>query len=329
MKDREGTQHQKKLNEAVNNGGGCSEIWEATKKSREKNQKEPTRQEPTRRSLLGLFGSGLLLTGADVTSAETPDQHDELNINVDQLFSAPQTRLILDELHPSSERSAKLNSESPVNIHVDEAKSDKVEVDDGRIVSTTVPSNLGEFNFLSINDSLIDLVTFDFYNIDEEEKRWIDSGSIGWPDRVEASLIGTKEEVVFSREVTNGEQTKISHKTGVETGQFGAFAINDTSGYTTVGHDVKDQHLLTEEFEHTSIEIFSSEMITQDSCAGRIAECFGALVFPLPTPCAACGYLCVTPVPGLGQAACLACLLSTCSFYILGISLCSEIWQCV
>lgn len=319
-------QYQAELNDAVDDGGGCAETWEQLEEMRDEDHTGTTR-----RSVLGLLGAtGAGLAGITTTAAATPDQHEDAGVSVETLLRSQQADHILSALHPSPEQQADPDPQGPVKVYPKRAESEIVTTaEETRVVSTSVPSNLGQFTFLSVDGELSDAVVFQFNDISEGKQEWVNTGTIGWPDGPEASLIGTPDEAVFTRQLTESENAQVLAAVDGHEGRGSAFVNSRREGYSFVTEGTQTRYILDPEFSVVETESFSPEISIQASCSSRIINCTASLLFPLPTGCALCGYACVAPVPGVGQAACIVCLLATCGAVILAISACSKIWQCV
>lgn len=319
-------QYQDELNKKTNDGGGCAETWEQLEEMRDGSQAGTTRRSVL--SLIGATGAGL--AGITTTAAETPSQHEAANISIETLLSSQQAEQILSALHPSPEQQAEPNPKGPVKVYPKRAESEIVKTpEETQVVSTSIPSNLGQFTFLSVDGDLSDAVIFRFADLSEGKRKWIDTGTVGWPDGPDASLIGTSDEAVFTRQLTESENSQVLSAVDGSDGRGAAFVNSRREGYSYVTEGTQTRYIFDPEFSVVETESFSPESSIQASCRNRIINCTASLLFPLPTGCALCGYACVAPVPGVGQAACIVCLLATCGAVILAISACSRIWQCV
>lgn len=339
--DQTTAEYQNELSKTINDGGSCAETGERLQQLRSERDGSQT----TRRNVLRTVGAaGLSLAGVSTASAKGVSEHNQVGVSLTKLVAAEEIQTLLKSLghpQPKAVHDSEFEKKGPVKLSLDSAETEVVEANgeeqiaSTKITRTTIPSNAGELVVVKINNDVISPVFFKFHSsINHDLKKRLDlAGKIGWPTGVEAALVGTETQAVFRRETATAEQKKISRETGTDPNLVGAFAQRGQSGYSAVETSSTEdsiRYVLDPNFEiqkKADFHINEGGVTTQQNC--DIGECLSVILFPLPAPCGGCGYICLTPIPGVSQAACLVCLLATCGAYVLTFAACVGVQDCV
>ena len=121
---------QKYINDAVKDGGGCTEAWEAMTEVR--NQLDDN----SRRKFLKRTAAtaGIALTGVSTVSAKGREEHQELDVDIEYVLKSDQVQLILDELgHPTPQRvnDSNFSTKGPFDIQLDKVTSEMAISEEG------------------------------------------------------------------------------------------------------------------------------------------------------------------------------------------------------
>lgn len=281
------------VNKAVEDGGGCTEAWEALSELRKQNS-------TNRRDFLrgvGAAGSTAALISAGSMPA-VAKRRESSSEEVEAALKSDHVQSLLTELG---------NPETGVK----EATSRDIITEEGTVVNTTIPTEIGDIIYTEADiggtaaqyhfpDSNADNLPAEYQNI---------------PDETNAGLATEEGKIVFIRGPTEEEQRQLAHLTEMEPDNFIAGFRSSVGGFTVRSLDASQAYRV--DLDSNQVETLTDDPISNNSIApsdgpGWCQACLagvGGCVLCSP-PCANLGpvcYGCVIAFCGAGVRACTKC----------------------
>ncbi|MFH5802278.1 twin-arginine translocation signal domain-containing protein [Haladaptatus sp. CMAA 1911] len=314
MVDKKSNIHEtaEQITEAVDNGGGCVEAWEAMSDLREKEQSN-------RRNFLkgiGAAGAGAFgLAGMGTTLATAEPS----NTEVTQVLRSDDVQTILSELGQPDIDPGTVNKLVPEN-KVDDEQIDSLEVFE-------IPTDFGTIRY-SVNESEAG-AQFKFKQTGSrpQEYRKI-------PRNIRSGLAATNNELIFIREATTNERQHLDNLIDVDITDDNTEVVktSDINGFRVVtqakgekesptiydvifeDRDIADKRgeLSSNDANYSSDDVSIQQQMVAQGCLSWCVGCVGVLT----TGCPACAWFCygVTTVPG--AILCIGCWTGTCGIVL-------------
>lgn len=285
------------INEAVENGGGCTEAWEALSELRQENT-------TNRRNVLKSMGA-VGSTAALISAGSIPTVAEERKSSSEEIKSAlnsNQVQLILDELDDPQ-------------IKKGEATSRDMTVSEVTVTNTTLPTALGDVIY---TDSTTGETAAQYHFSDHPPE--------GLPDRFHDIPSGTNagiategDEVIFIRGPTGKEQDQLAQLTGIESEEFIAGFRSNIDRFVVRSIDTSAAYqvdLDSRQVESISNKTGNNNVTIMDDGPGWCQACLTAV-----GACTACASLCSTPGP-----ICYGCVIGACGAGVRACTKCAQ--QC-
>lgn len=335
--NRPETTYQDELNEAVGDGGGCAETWEAISELRADQSSSPINRRRFVKAL-ATAGSAAAIGGSGIGSVAAKIQNKADQREVRKALQTEEVQTLLDEL-----------GNPPVQRGKAKRVTAKYEVEKVmEFTALTLPTPLGDIVYGTKSDGAVEAsylfgetVTKGEDNVPTGLAKKLPEPYQSMPTESDRKLVVTPDETRVFRTPTQSERRELAQITGL--------AEKETRGYIDSADDrfyvykpySEDENgngqgggllridpsftdgvyreISPEEFESATAE---DVLTTQDySCMLTCASCLGGL----PGGCfVGCGGTCVGVVTVIGIIPCFLCVASVCNAALIACGVCAD-----